>query len=264
MKEKELNLVYFSPTKTTHKILDAIAKGLSVNNLNEINLTTHSPLGKIEIKENQLTIIGTPVYGGRIPEIAAKRLKSITANNSLAVIIVVYGNRDYGDALMELKDISEASGFNIIAAGAFIGEHSFSTNEKQIAFNRPDKNDIQIANDFGKKILKKLNEITPFEKKEILIPGNHPYKEIKAKPFIAPETDREKCILCGECIDVCPTNAITLGDKITTDNQKCIWCFACVKFCKQDARYMHNENITNIQNMLVEKCSDRKEPSLFI
>ena len=51
---------------------------------------------------NVLSIIGVPVYGGRVPVEAISRLQRLKANNTPAVIVVVYGNRDYNDAILEL------------------------------------------------------------------------------------------------------------------------------------------------------------------
>ncbi|HNV00918.1 MAG TPA: 4Fe-4S binding protein [archaeon] len=41
-----------------------------------------------------------------------------------------------------------------------------------------------------------------------------------------------KCLYCGACVGVCPTQAITLKDtRIEIDENKCISCGACVKIC---------------------------------
>ena len=73
----------------------------------------------------ELVVIGAPVYGGRIPIDAKFRLQRINANNTPAVIVVMYGNRKYEDALLELNDIVVETGFKPVAGGAFIGKHSF-------------------------------------------------------------------------------------------------------------------------------------------
>lgn len=44
----------------------------------------------------------------------------------LAVPVVLFGNRNYDDALIELRNILAADGMHPIAAGALLGEHSFS------------------------------------------------------------------------------------------------------------------------------------------
>ena len=47
-----------------------------------------------------------PVYAGRIPNLLLlKYLTSVKGNDALAVPIVLFGNRNYDDALIELRDI---------------------------------------------------------------------------------------------------------------------------------------------------------------
>ncbi len=66
----------------------------------------------IHLSENDLLIVGMPVYAGRIPAIAIDALNKFKGNKTPAVIVCVYGNRDYDDALLELKDIVQNNGFS--------------------------------------------------------------------------------------------------------------------------------------------------------
>lgn len=45
--------------------------------------------------------------------------------------------------------------------------------------------------------------------------------------------DAEKCVNCGACISLCPTEAISLSEdySIRVDGDKCIRCGACVEAC---------------------------------
>ena len=69
--------------------------------------------------------------------------------------MVCYGNRNFDDSLVELRDLLEADGFRTVAAGAFIGEHSFSTT---LAAGRPDQTDLERAARFADGILEKLSK----------------------------------------------------------------------------------------------------------
>ena len=65
-----------------------------------------------------------PVYAGRVPQISLERLSVLKGSGQMAVAVVVYGNREFDDALLETKNALEAGGFQVIAAAAFIAEHS--------------------------------------------------------------------------------------------------------------------------------------------
>jgi ferredoxin len=258
--------VCFSPTGTTRKILKGIAQGLKMDAVSQIDLTLPAAQSKdYIINRSDLAIIGVPVYAGRVPVIAVRRLKKLRADKTPAVIVVVYGNRDYEDALLELSRIVKEAGFVPVAAGAFIGEHSFSNKETPIAAGRPDQQDMMQAMDFGEKVMKKVGEMSgPDADTALPLPGNFPHKDYGAWPEISPVIIEELCNLCGECAAVCPTAAITVDAKVLTDKKKCIICCACVKTCPLEARVMEEAMVKQIAEWLSTTFRERKDPDIFI
>lgn len=122
-------------------------------------------------------VIGFPVYADRLPSISGKIFENIKGNNTLAVVVTSYGNRDYGDALLELKDKMEERGFIVISAAAIIGEHCLNTS---IARNRPDKIDKNKIRNYGLNISKKLQEIDNInDLPDLDVKGNYPYPALK-------------------------------------------------------------------------------------
>lgn len=50
------------------------------------------------------------------------------------------------------------------------------------------------------------------------------------------QVDKEKCIGCGACVNVCPAGAISMDDdKAMIDSNKCIDCGRCAQVCPQGA-----------------------------
>ncbi len=45
----------------------------------------------------------------------------------------------------------------------------------------------------------------------------------------------EKCVRCGECVKICPCDAIELKDISTVDYSKCIRCYCCHEVCAYNA-----------------------------
>ena len=258
-------LIYFSPTQTTQKVLGAIAEGTGITQTDHLNLTPPAATtdGITEIN-HELAIIGVPVYGGRVPLDAVKRLEQIKGHQSPAIIIVVYGNREFEDALLELRDITTAAGFIPVAAGAFIGEHSFASETMPVANGRPDADDLEKARKFGLMIREKLDQMQTLNSGTPLqVPGNTPYKERTTRSGISPVSKEALCTLCGTCADVCPTAAITVGEVIETDKKSCIICCACVKNCPSGARVMEDPAIQKVTDWLHTNFSQYKNPELF-
>jgi ferredoxin len=266
METKSIKLIYFSPTGATKKVLEGIAQGIVVEHVEQVDLTLpenyHQP---IKAFSDELVLIGAPVYGGRLPIDVVTRFRKLKAENTLAILVVTYGNREFDDALLELKNLAIELGFKPIAGGAFIGEHSFASEAVPIANGRPDSLDVQKAVNFGKKIKEKVADLQSSDSHiDLKVPGSFPYEAKGARPLaVSPVTKEDTCTVCGTCASVCPTAAISINGSVTTEVEKCIRCCACIKNCPEGARVMENENWEYIANWLNENCSSRKEPQVF-
>lgn len=267
-----INTMYFSATNRTKKVVCGIANKISETINKEITSNIDFTLPEVRkepvsFTEEDVLIIGVPVYAGRVPNVLLKYLNTIIGNGALAIPVVVYGNRNYDDALIELKDILELNGFKVIAAGAFVGEHAFS---KTLAKNRPDEKDMAIANDFANEICTKLtteNILAP-----ISVNGNKPYrkhympKNKEGIPVdirkVAPKTN-SNCNNCKICVSVCPMGSIDFED-VAKLTGICIKCGACVKKCPTQAKYYDDNDYLRHKYELEIDFASRREPELFL
>lgn len=265
MKINKVFLYYYSPTKTTEKILNSIAEGINTNSVDVItNNLTYPEFSKsiIDPQPDDLVILAGPVYAGRIAKTAMERLEKLNFSNNLTVLVAVYGNRDFDDSLMELNEFARKVNLKPVAAAAFIGEHSYSTYQNPIGHNRPDAEDLKKAKEFGQLVAEKLEKLD-FAPAELKIPGKSPLPERRVLPKTSPETIPEKCVKCGICETLCPTGAIYYENGYKTHPNLCTLCFACVKGCKHNARVFRSEHLDQVRNWLLNTCKTRKEPAYF-
>ena len=266
MNVNSAKLIYFSPTQTTRKVIEGISQGLQVVNVEHLDLTPpDAEIQKPQGWHDDLAVIGAPVYSGRLPAVAVSRFRKLEGNGAPAVIVVVYGNRAYEDALLELRDVALEAGFKPIAAGAFVGEHSYSTNYTPIAVGRPDVEDLGKATAFGKMIREKMQYIPTLDQPGTLyLPGNLPYKELRMLSDISPATQEKLCTRCRMCPLVCPTAAINVEDPSLMDKSLCIRCCACVKSCPAGVKTMDDPRIKQAAEQLSVNCNHRKEPETYL
>lgn len=258
---EKLHLIYFSPTGSTKKIVESIAEGMGVQTLEQIDLTLPTKSKSSRQLTDGAAIIGVPVYAGRVPVTAMERLKQYSATGIPTVLVAVYGNRAWEDTLVELADSSDALGFTLFAAAAFIGEHSYSTSSRPIAGNRPNKEDLVLARKFGDLAIRRIRNGTALD--HHLLPGNRPYREAVSFGGIAPETDQAACVLCGICVAHCPQAIIRITTAVQTEATDCIMCCACVKGCPQHARELKHPVIQERRDILYQQFSRPQQPACF-
>ncbi len=266
MNIKSVKLAYFSPTGTTEKVVQAIAEGIGVDDPELVDITKPSQREQpLEISKDELFVIGVPVYMGRVPGLLQGWFGRIKAHGSPVVCVVVYGNRVYDDALLELKNIMLKRGGVVVGCAAYIGEHSFSDEETPTAQDRPDVSDVKHAEVFGTKVREKLDSIADLSNNYGMeVPGEYPYRgntELWNVDFIAVS---DECVQCGLCADICPTGAIDAQDSSVVDQVKCITCCACLKKCPQQARTMKDSTVKDARKRLNNLFAEPKRPEYFL
>jgi ferredoxin len=258
--------ILFSPTGTTRSTLEAIVQGMEAREVVVSDMTFLRQAEPPQPLTDGVALIGVPVYAGRVPARVTDWLRSNVAGAGRpAVLVVVYGNRAFEDALLELRDLAEELGFRPVAGAAFIGEHSFSTPGKLIAPGRPDDQDVEKAREFGRLVREKLRGMEPGQELSALsVPGNMPYRKGVQPGPVAPETVAETCILCGMCAEVCPAGVVSVGQSVKTDRMGCLRCCACIRACPTGARVFDDPNIRKVADMLYTEHNVRREPDYFL
>ena len=251
MKIEKWIIAHFSPTGGTKKVADAIAAGFHTP-LVEMDLTKAD--AAVSMGENDALMAVLPVYAGRVPQISLERLAALKGNGQKAVAVVVYGNREFEDALLETKDALEDYGFRVVAAAAFIAEHSIV---RSIAAGRPDVEDEALCRQFAADVMAKADDAAPVQ-----VPGNNPYKEVKPSAF-HPAAD-EACVKCGACAQQCPVSAIPMDDPSQTNNDVCNNCMRCVEACPVSSRALPDGFLNMITQMLNQHAAGYKKPVVFL
>ncbi len=250
-----LDFYYFSPTGGTKKVATCLAAALS-EGVSPHDLGNSLPL---TAGEAGVALIAAPVYGGRIPALVAEKVRQLSGAGKKLITLVVYGNRAYEDALLELNDCATEAGFTIIASGAFIAEHSVY---RAVAAGRPDEQDVTELQDFGAAILRKLEQEGKYS--PVVVPGNRPYKaamSLPISPLFLPS-----CGGCGHCVRLCPAAAISRNEtgELVTDAARCILCMACVVNCPRKARILPPPLQAGMEQKLVPLIPLRRENECYL
>ena len=256
MKNDNLYAVYFSPTGTSKAGAVTIAKEIG-KDIVEIDLTIRGKVPeKAEFDTNDIVVFGAPVYGGRLYSGAASRFAQLKGNHTPCIITVTYGNRDYDDALLEMRELVAAQGFVPFAGAALIGQHTYG----QIQVGRPNADDLMEDKEFARQAYEKMMDSGA---EPVQVPGDKPYRDGGSGGRFRPMTN-DDCIACGLCAENCPEGAIDASDYSQIDDNKCISCFRCIKICPVDAKNMDDKKYNDFAVEFTEKLSKRRENQYFV
>lgn len=261
LKEEQINMssneikiatVYFSPTGTTKKVINYIAKGISGEIICSADLT------KQDNRDNQtdlvftdadLIILGAPTYGGFLYKEFRNCIKRLDFHGKCVIAVILYGNASTIFATREMISVIKKGNGNLLGYGEFVGEHSYSHKEIPVAKGRPNTDDLRTAVIFGKAVRNRLLNIeASYSDHRLSVFDNIINFIAESKPvhtgkriFTIPQTDKEKCINCSKCVKTCPKSCINTD--MTTVKNECIVCMACVKICTTGARTAYPKNI---------------------
>ena len=249
---KTYNII-FSPTGGTAKVASALMANWPEGET--IDLSDAAASFARSLGEDALALVSMPSFGGLAPQLALDRLARIQANGAKCALVAVYGNRAYEDTLIQMVDVAQQAGFQVIAAVSAVAEHSIV---RAYAAGRPDGKDRSELGEFGVRILQKAEagDVSPVE-----VPGNRPYK--KAGSAFAPKGS-SACVSCGLCSKKCPAGAIDAAHPRATNKDACIGCMRCVSACPQQARKLNPLMVKVAATALKKACADPKANELFI
>ncbi len=280
MKTERVIAAYLSCTGTTRKITEHIAAAAAEKLSAEYAVFDFSlPKERetvFQCGEGDLVSFGTPVYAGRVPNLFLPYLREkLEGGGALAVPVVLFGNRNFDDALAELRDLLEKAGFHTIAAGAFVGEHSFSS---VLGKGRPDAEDLEQAGrlaelsvsrarmfgEQGERVLSPVPVPGASPQEVYYTPRDRYGKSIDIRK-VKPKTDEAKCRAasgCRICAEICPLGAIDPADPTKVPGV-CMKCGACIKRCPVQAKYYDDPGYLYHKTELEELYARRADSVIY-
>ncbi len=249
---KKIWAASFSPTGGTEHIVSLLAEEMGKClklPVHKISFTLPDERKKsCTFTEEDLLILGTPVYAGRIPnKILPDVDRSFEGNGTLAVAARHAFSDDIGAGRPDKQDEEE---LRVFARKAAEKIREFSGEEKIVSGNKAacGVSALQITGH---------NPVGPYYTP--LRADGQPAKFLKAKPV----TDENLCNRCGTCAQVCPMGSISREDPSVV-NGICIKCQACIRSCPAQAKHFEDEDFLSHVEMLREHYTRRAANAFFL
>ena len=68
--------------------------------------------------------------------------------------------------------------------------------------------------------------------------------------------NQDRCLGCRRCLEACPENAVTMGERLQIDESKCTLCGSCVEACYPGALELVGQEMT-VGEVIAEIMKDR-------
>lgn len=245
----------FSPAGTTRKVAERIWQALQKQQIEAVmaDLSVHgAPLASVLIDAAAPCVLwlGSPVYCDHaLPPVMAQIAALPGGLKGYSVPYVTWGGVCSGLALMEMGHALAAKELAPVAAAKILAEHSSTWDTlKPWEAGRPHGQDLALIDTLVEQVLQrlqgenpqpldlaKLNYLSKAQQADVALKSL-----AKAKAAMGtPKADDSLCVQCGECVQACPTGAMSLSPTPQVETELCIVCQQCVRVCPEQA-FPHN------------------------
>ncbi|MBI5641631.1 MAG: 4Fe-4S binding protein [Nitrospirae bacterium] len=246
----KVKIIFFSQTKNTRQIAQAIAEGIS-NRGAEVDLVDwlaikDEPPEKI-LGNCDLLGIGTPVFFYQLPFCIRDWLRKFPSVSERPYFLFATYAVVVGTTFRDTDNMLRKKGWQLLDYAAFLGFGSYQAYLPwpRLSVQFPDAYEETKARQFGEFQVIKHVCFRNGKRNFLARPAKAPLSWRRKKMFLpkwmvnrihpAFVLDTDKCIGCGTCAQCCPDSAITMVDNRPVFSGNCSRCYLCEKNCSQNA-----------------------------
>lgn len=237
------SILTFSQTGNTLKAGNSIAKGLERAGF-KVDQLSFMRRNRWKPDNVDLIGIGSPVFENRPAEVVTEYLQKNRFDfaGKKAFVFITSGGSP-AKSLWHLSKAVAGTGAMVLGGIQLRGVSSFPTLFGLFP-GRPNKEDLEEAENFGCAIGGEMinGEPVPLHYRIASTHGGIFYDNvgpilnyIKKKTTPLPVSNPDKCDLCGNCVYECPTESITVENKLVKFHDTCIVCYRCWGICPRNA-----------------------------
>lgn len=197
----------------------------------------------IEIADDAVGIVA-PVYAAEIPMMVKNFLTKVKIKTDYFFFVYTYG-MGYGKAFAHVELLCRKKGLKLSYINAIqMVDNYLPGFEMQNQIDTLPKKNVEgqlekLLSDIAGRVETPV-KISTADKAQMAM-----YQKMLAKRILRKDTAQryivnDNCTRCGICAKVCPSDNITVTDKVHFAN-RCEVCYACLHNCPQNAIHMKNE-----------------------
>ncbi len=200
----------------------------------------------MKLEDYDLIGIGTPVFYFQEPwnvRDFISRLSFLKGKSSF--VFCTHGGQDANTLARMAKGLKE-KGLLVLGGLSIRGYDSFQPYiEFAYSKGHPDEGDLKKAEEFGREMVKNYRLVKEENRLDVLANFKFKFsllhltslwltKERVNRHLPRMEIDKERCLKCSKCAEICPSGVIELNPYPIRKGD-CIRCYYCEKVCPQGA-----------------------------
>ena len=242
MADIKIAVIYFSATEVTHTYVRRIWERLQNQGceVKAFNITAYSSRQDPPAIDGFNGIIfGFPVFSDFAPSVINEWLPTLDGRGKRSALFFTYGGRTTGYAHFHTKLLLEQAGFQVLFSAEFLGRHSFNVGGWRILPERPNAQDLALAEEYADLAIQRFSRDAPTLLKlqkpfgyNQVIASLATSQEITERHWKNPVRTADECSMCGNCEAECPTQAFDAHTGLSNPG-RCIGCMHCVYICPE-------------------------------
>ncbi len=228
-------IAYFSGTGNSQYIARLIASRTG-DELFSINAALKQGIKPCVADEKIVFVL--PIYAWQMPKVVENWISALELSDKKVYFVFTCGG-DIGNAYSYAKRAVEKAGAiycgsaEVVMPDNCITLFDPPTEEKSLAIIAKAEESLEDVVDYiskGEKLPQRRCSIIGKLESSLVNKGFYRYF-VKGEKLYA----TDKCVLCGQCVELCPLSNITIDDGRIRFGDYCTQCMACICHCKTEA-----------------------------
>jgi len=196
--------------------------------------------------------LGYPVYGSSIPDIVRKWIDQLRFRTDKRGFVFCTQMMFSGDGAAYGGRLLRKKGYKIYVQEHFnmpnnITDYKIFRTKKSINYEKIEKRNMDKVKKYVKNILLEKKHLKGSNLISLMLGLTQrvPYVLLEKRMMNHAILLEPNCILCGKCVELCPTkNFVILDEKLRVKN-RCILCYRCINYCPVQALHINKRTRVN-------------------
>ena len=194
--------------------------------------------------------LGYPIYGSSIPRIVRKWMNGLRFRTDKRGFVFCTQMMFSGDGAAYAARILRKKGYKILEQEHFnmpnnITDYKIFRSKKEINYEKIEEKNTRKIKRFVRNILLEKRYLKGSNPISLLLGLTQriPYTLFERRMMNHAIMLEPNCILCGKCVELCPTKNFVIKEDSLKVRNRCMLCYRCINHCPVQALHINKKTL---------------------